>query len=219
MPDDRKVLDGVERLIVDGNNVLHNLRRTASPLPPATLIGRLRAIVPAGVSVIVILDGSPEQGLVSRRVASGVEVRYSGSWTADDVIARMAEREFANTAHGTLVITDDIALSATVRRAGGRTARNSWLLSRLDRQRLSAPSAGRPGPQSAGAVVEGGGHSGAGGRASGQIGAGAGPVKPAPAADAGDNDGPRWEPGRGATRKRGNGKRRPTAGGRGPARG
>lgn len=206
MTDDRKVLDGVERLVVDGTNVLHMLRRTASPLPPATLIGRLRAIVPAGVSVIVILDGSPEHGLVSRRVASGVEVRYSGHWTADDVIVRLAEYEFAASPRGTLVVTDDIALAGTVRRAGARTVRNAWLSDRLDRQRLSAPSAGRPGPQGGGAV------GGLGGGAGAQVGAGRAPTRPAPAADPADGDGPRWEPGRGATRKHGNGKRRPTTG-------
>ncbi len=216
MTDDRKVLEGVERLVVDGTNVLHMLRRTASPLPPATLIGRLRAIVPAGVSVIVILDGSPEHGLASRRVASGVQVRYSGSWTADEVIIRLAEYEFAASPYGTLVVTDDIALAGTVRRAGARTVRNAWLSDRLDRQRLSAPSAGRPGPQAAGA---GGGGAGGGGAGT-QVGAGAAPPRPGPAVDPADGDGPRWEPGRGATRKRGNGKRRPTSGRQGrPAAG
>ena len=206
MTDDRKVLEGVERMVVDGTNVLHMLRRSASPLPPATLIGRLRAIVPAGVSVVVILDGSPEHGLVSRRVAAGVEVRYSGRWTADEVIARLVEHDYAASSQGTLVVTDDIALSSTVRRAGGRTVRNTWLSNRLDRQWLSAPSAGRPGPQGGGS-----GASGSGGPST-QVGAGAGPVRPAPAADSGDADGPRWEPGRGATKKHGNGKRRPSTG-------
>src|ERR1035437_4281629 len=93
MPDDARVLEGVERLIVEGTNVLHALRRTADPLPAAALIGRLRAIVPAGVAVVLVLDGSPEHGLVSRRIAAGVEIRYSGRSTADELIIRLRSEE------------------------------------------------------------------------------------------------------------------------------
>jgi predicted RNA-binding protein with PIN domain len=266
MPDDRRVLEGVERLVVDGTNVLHALQRSTSALPAAALIGRLRSIVPAGVSVILVLDGTPEHGLVSRHIASGVEIRYAGRLTADDVIARLVEYEFAASNAGTLVVTDDIALSNTVRRSGGRTTRNGWLLDRLDRQRLSAPSVGRPSspspagpPPGAGAgrgsgfgagagrgsgfgagagrgsgfgagAGRGSGFSAGAGRGSG-FGAGAGrgsgfgaggrpPARPpsagagsgADAAAEGDAEGPRWSPGRGATRKIGNGRRRPTTG-------
>lgn len=203
MPDDRRVLQGVDRLVVDGTNVLHALRRTPSPLPAAALVGRLRSIVPAGVSVIVVLDGSPEHGLVARHVAAGVEVRYSGRFTADDLIVRLAEHDFAAETAGLLVVTDDNDLAATVRRAGGRTVRNGWLVDRLGRQRLSAPSAGQPAagrppawrppaPSQAGP-----GGSGRSGAASG--------------AEA-DAEGPRWSPGRGATRKVGNAHRRPRSG-------
>jgi hypothetical protein len=215
MPDDRRVLEGVERLVVDGTNLLHSLGRSSAPLPPAALIGRLRAIVPAGVEVVVVLDGSPEHGLVSRRVASGVEVRYSGRSTADDLITHLAEHDFAAAVGGLLVVTDDIALTAAVRRSGGRTVRNGWLIDRLGRQRLSAPSAGRPnmappeaGRGSAGSATGigasptrrgagGGGSSGPGSRDS---------------AGAADSESPRWSPGRGATRKVGNGRRRPGTG-------
>jgi len=210
MPDDRRVLEGITRLVVDGTNVLHALTRSPSPLPAAALIGRLRAIVPPGVAVVVVLDGSPEHGLVSRHVASGVEVRYSGRFTADEVILRLTEHDFAADATGLLVVTDDFELGASVRRVGGRTVRNGWLIDRLGRQRLSAPSSGRPASPSIG-----------------------GPPPPAPAAGAGahgpgaprpdsghsgqsgpdpDSDGPRWSPGRGATRKRGNGRKRPATG-------
>ncbi len=198
MPDDRRVLEGVERLVVDGTNVLHALRRSPAPLPAAALIGRLRAIVPGGVAVVVVLDGSPEQGLVSRRVASGVEVRYSGRLTADEVIARIAD-EMAGQAAGLLVVTDDIELSGTVRRAGGRTVRNGWLIDRLNRQRLSAPATGRPStPPGVGA-----GPTGRAGASSGSSSS---------AATDSDSEAARWSPGRGATRKRGNGKRRPGTG-------
>jgi len=280
VPDDRRVLEGVERLVVDGTNVLHALRRSTTPLPAAALIGRLRAIVPPGVSVIVVLDGSPEHGLASRHVASGVEIRYAGRFTADEVIARLVEYEFAASSPGILVITDDIELTGIVRRSGGRTTRNGWLIDRLDRQRLSAPSIGRPraqrpnkpneppresswpgtqqpsgpsqppsgSPPSIGrpnpprkgagqGAGRGAGRSAAPGDGPG-IGRGAGPgtgpgaghgagpgigrgtgpgaghgAGPGPAPDdATADDRPRWSPGRGATRKRGNGRRKPASG-------
>ncbi|MGA3057475.1 MAG: NYN domain-containing protein [Candidatus Limnocylindrales bacterium] len=205
MPDDRRVLQGVERLVVDGTNVLYALRRSPTPLPAAALIGRLRAIVPPGVSVILVLDGSPEHGLVSRHVASGVEVRYAGRSTADELIARLVEHEFATGGPGTLVVTDDIELSGIVRRWGGRTVRNGWLINRLDRQRLSAPSVGRPSAPSPSIGRPNPPRSGPG-SAAGAAGS------PSSAAADADADGPRWAPGRGATRKRGNPRRRPAAG-------
>ena len=221
MPDDRRVLEGVERLVVDGTNVLHALRRSTSPLPAAALIGRLRSIVPAGVSVILVLDGSPEHGLVSRHVASGVEIRYAGRFTADEIIARLVEYEFAASSEGTLVVTDDIGLSNIVRRAGARTTRNGWLLDRLDRQRLSAPSAGRPStPPPVTPPARGGGTAPAGrsaGRSFGSRPAASSPTSAGSGSGAGaaaeaDAEGPRWSPGRGATRKIGNGRRRPSTG-------
>ena len=216
MPDDRRVLEGVERLVVDGTNVLYALRRSTTPLPAAALIGRLRAIVPPGVSVIVVLDGSPEHGLASRHVASGVEIRYAGRFTADEVIARLVEYEFAASSPGTLVVTDDIELTGIVRRSGGRTTRNGWLIDRLDRQRLSAPSIGRPRAQRPNKPNEppSGSHGPSGPPPSAgrpkppSMGAGPGPAPDDNTAD----DRPRWSPGRGATRKRGNGRRKPASG-------
>ncbi len=182
MPDDRRVLEGAAHLVVDGTNVLYALARSAAhlpaPLPAAALIGRLRAIVPPPVGITVVLDGSPEHGLVSRRIASGVEVRYSGRATADELIGQLVERTPPDQSAAIVVVTDDTELAATVRRAGGRTVRTGWLVNRLGRQRLSAPAPGRPGP---------------------------GRQDPTGAAE--EDDAPRWTPGRGATRKRGNPRR------------
>jgi hypothetical protein len=145
-------------------------------------------MVPPTVAITVVLDGSPEHGLVARHVASGVEVRYSGRSTADELIAHLIQERYRPEASGILVVTDDIELSSTVRRSGGRIVRNAWLIGRLERQRLSAPVSGRPGlvplPESS--------------------------IGQAPARSGGEeSEGPRWSPGRGATRKRGNGHRRP----------
>jgi hypothetical protein len=190
MPDDRRVLEGVSRLIVDGSNFTHFLSRSSTPTPAVALIGRLRSIVPPGVAVMVVLDGSPEYGLVTRQVASGVEVRYAGREPADALISRLADDPSPDRRAGTLVVTDDIELSGLVRRAGGRTVRNAWLADRLGRQRLSAPA---PGGSSSPTPSAGRG-----------AGSSAGP-------DPDDADAPRWSPGRGATRKRGNGRRHPSS--------
>jgi hypothetical protein len=194
VPDDRRVLEGAAHLVVDGTNVLYALAGAPAPVPAAALIGRLRAMVPPSVGITVVLDGSPEHGLVSRRIASGVEVRYSGRISADALIAQLLERT-PQQAAAVVVVTDDAELAATVRRAGGRTARTSWLINRLGRQRLSAPAPGRPNP---------------GGPNPGHSAPTAATSKAGPGAAAGDeeeDEAPRWAPGRGATRKRGNPRR------------
>lgn len=202
MPDDRRVLEGVARMVVDGSNVLHALQRSPAPVPATALVGRLRAMVPAAVAITVVLDGSPEHGLVARHIAAGVEVRYAGRTTADEFIVRLLDTPSRHQPAETLVITDDVELSNAVRRSGARTARTGWLVNKLERQRLSAPSPGRPGlaPPVAPSIGRG--------------------KRPTPASSAGDPgagsatgdedaDALRWKPGRGATRKRGNGRRRP----------
>jgi hypothetical protein len=86
----RDPLDGVDRLLVDANNLLHAMSRRPTPLPAAALIGRLRAVVPAGVDVELVFDGPPEPG--SRgRIASGLRVRYAGSKSADALLVALLD--------------------------------------------------------------------------------------------------------------------------------
>jgi hypothetical protein len=170
-------LAGATHLLVDGTNLLHALARRGGPLPPAAVVGRLRAFVPPGVAVTVVLDGSPAPGGRERRLASGIEVRYSGRRTADALLGDLVAASPA----GRLVVTDDGALAASLRAAGARTARTAWLAERLSHQRLEAPAAGRPKPP---------------------------PGPPAGHPGGADEEtGPRWKPGRGATKKTGNPKR------------
>ncbi len=173
----RSPLEGISRLIVDGTNLLYALARSSEPVPAASLIGRLRSIVPGGVAVVVALDGSPGPGGMTRRVASGVEVRYAGSRPADDLVRDLAAADAATT----LVVTDDRELRTLLARMGVRSAGNPWLLGLLARQRLAAPAAGRP-------------------RSLQQ-------PTPPDAHDGGDNARSPWRPGRGATRKTGNPRR------------
>jgi hypothetical protein len=181
-------LASATRLLIDGTNLLYALARAGGPLPPVAVTGRLRALVPSGVSIILVLDGSPAPGGVDRRLTSGIEVRYAGRRSADLLLADLA----VVAPEGTLVVTDDIALATNMRASGARTARTAWLAGRLARQRLESPSAGRPKPPP-GASQPSTGRRSATGHA----------ITP------GDPDGDvqRWKPGRGATKKTGNPRR------------
>jgi hypothetical protein len=177
----RDPLLGVTRLLVDGTNLLHQLSRGPERQPPAALIGRLRAAVPPEVRIELVFDGPPERGLRGERIAAGLAVRFSGRYSADTILVTLAE-EAGEDAGSILVVTDDRGLAGAVRRRGARTVGAPWLLGRLSRPRLAAPSVGNRRPP---AIAQ--------------------PTPNAveePAAEP-------WSPGRGATRKIGNPKRRP----------
>jgi hypothetical protein len=191
-------LAGIDRLIVDGNNLLHALGRLpdGARLPPAALIGRLRAAVPASVAIEIVFDGPPEPGLRGARIASGVLVRYGGRFSADRAIVGLVEEARTSTgsargADNILVVTDDRELRLAIRDRGAGTARTAWLLARLGRTRPSAPTTG------------------AGLGRGARVGLGRGSPG-APDGDANrdaDADRPGWSPGRGATAKKGNPRR------------
>ena len=83
-------MTGTERLLIDGSNLLHALGRSrGGPAPAATLVGRLRAVIPAAVRIELILDGAPDPGLRGTRIASGLTVRHSGPASADRLIERL----------------------------------------------------------------------------------------------------------------------------------
>lgn len=179
-------LAGASRLIVDGTNLLHAIRRSAEPAPSAAIVGRLRGLVPPAVAIVVVLDGPPDRGLGTSRLASGVTVRHAGREPADALVERLvAERP-----EGTVVVTDDRQLAASVRRAGAESVANAWLVGRLGRARLSAPASGRPLPPAPSPAASGS------------------PAAERAGVGADDDDARRpWQPGRGATRKRGNPRR------------
>ena len=178
----RDPLTNTTRLVVDGTNLLYALSRGAERQPPAALVGRLRAIIPAPVAIELVFDGPPERGLRGERIASGVRVRYSGARSADAVVLSLADDAAAaggaEATAGILVVTDDRDLRNRLRVRGARSAGTSWLIGRLDRGRLAAPATGNRRP---------------------------------PRGDPGDRDDdrPGWRPGRGATTKRGPARRRP----------
>lgn len=184
-------LAGVTRLLVDGNNLLHALSRGQDRLPPAALIGRLRAAVPGETTIELVFDGPPEQGVRGERIAHGVSVRYGGRFSADTVLLTLVDdvAMVAGAPRGggspatdaILVVTDDRDLRFALQRRGARTAGTSWLVTRMERPKLMAPSVGNPRPPRPPSIGQG------------------------PAATEREP----WSPGRGATTKRGNGKRSP----------
>ena len=205
-------LSGTELLLVDASNLVHALARTSGAPPAAALVARIRNLVPATIAIELVFDGPVEPGMGRVRVATGVDVRYSGRQTADEVIVARVGAEAAVggplVTGAILVISDDRGLRDLVRARGARTAGASWLGSRL---------AGSRGPDR--------GTTGARGsrRTSGDVtarrpdrGQATGQGAP-PAASAGrgrdgegddrEADSPRWRGGRGATVKRGNPRR------------
>jgi rRNA-processing protein FCF1 len=179
----RSPLDDTDRLVVDGTNLLYRLGRGAAA-PPAAAIGRLRAVVPAAITVDLVFDGMGHG--VTGRVAQGMHVRYSGRRPADDTILDLAaprpeagRGEPPATAR-VLVVTDDRDLRARLLALGVRSVPLAWLVNRLDMPRLASPASGNR-------------------RAT--LGAGT------PAGTVGgrdeDADRPGWKPGRGATAKSG----------------
>lgn len=197
----RDPLPGVERLLIDGTNLLYRMTRGgAAAQPPAALVGRLRAVIPPTTRIELVLDGAPEHGLAGVRLANGLTVRHSGRYSADSLLDRLVADAIgsggtpdaaARLADALLVVTDDRELGSRILRRGARVVGADWLIGRLQRTRLSAPSVGVRRPP---ATV-----------------AGSRPGMPpggpdAPADD--DLERPGWRPGRGATAKTGNPRRR-----------
>jgi hypothetical protein len=175
----RDPLAGIRTLVVDGSNLAHALAhgQGAGPAPRAAVLGRIRAAIPAEVAIELVFDGPPEPGAVAR-IGRGMTVRYGGRRPADALVIErvLVEAESAPGAVSTLVVTDDGELRRAAAQRGASTARTAGLIARMERGRLSAPSAGNPRP-------------------------------PMPEPELPDRPG--WRPGRGATAKRGNPRRRP----------
>ena len=195
-------LSNTDWLLVDGNNLLHALTTSKHAAPRSALIGRLRGAVPISVAIDVVFDGPSESNLRGERIASGLRVRYSGARTADAVILSLVEEvrlvDGPAATDGVLVVTNDSDLRRRLHGRGARTAGTNWLLGRLDRDPRRKPSAVTRPPRPTKASTR----------------PPAGSTTDADP-DGDDADEPRWEPGRHATVKKGNPRRRPKSGGTG----
>jgi hypothetical protein len=187
----RSPLDGVDRVVIDGSNLLHALG--AGGGPPAAAIGRVRSVIPGPIGIELVFDG-PSQGATGR-IASGMNVRYAGRLTGDQVIVGLIEAMVAGDAARSgrpvgdipvLVVTDDRGLRGHVTRLGARTAGTAWLMGRLEHAGLVAPSTGNRKPP----------HVPAGSPGASADGDAAAERRP-------------WRPGRGATTKHGNARKVP----------
>ena len=186
----RSPLEGTDRLIVDGTNLLYRLGSMARgstgsagvPAPPAAIIGRVRAAIPAAITIDLVFDGIGHG--VKGRVAQGMFVRYAGRRPADDLIldlAASAETDGDPAASARLlVVTNDRDLRARLESRGVRSRPVVWLTNRLDMPRLSSPAAGNRRPPIGAGLLGGPG-----------------------GMEAGDADRRGWRPGRGATTKTG----------------
>jgi hypothetical protein len=188
-------LDEIERLYIDGSNLLHRRGGTPTSGSSRTLLASLRVALPPTLDVVLLLDGQPDPGASSQeRISPGLTVRYAGRVDADSVLVQMVSGQTYREALRTVVVTDDRALGDRVRRAGGRTERLDWL-ERLLHDAMS----GGPRPQAPGGAAAAGprGSSISSGR----------PPSPSRATGPEDMSATPWRPGRGATKKRGNPKR------------
>jgi hypothetical protein len=180
----------IDLLLVDGDNLLHGVRGTRDEGGVAWLLPRLRIWRPLHIHIIVGLDGHQAPGEARRKKATkGIEFYHSGSHSADDMlIGLLRAQPYANRGR-TVVVTLDRGLQDRARRAGGGTRSVDWLMQQVAGP---APTGGgsRPKP-----VI---------------IGQGKPPPQrnddPFRSDEAPDSG---WQPGRGATRKKGNPKRSP----------
>ncbi|MEJ7749344.1 MAG: hypothetical protein WKF56_08565 [Candidatus Limnocylindrales bacterium] len=149
----RDPLNGTDRLLVDGTNLLHAISRRPGAAPHAALIGVLRAIVPANVGIELVFDGTPDPGMRGQRVASGLLVRHGGRRSADELLVSLVDetRQAAGpeATAGLLIVSDDHGLRAALRARGARTAGTDWLIGRMERPRLAGPSIGNKRPPTA----------------------------------------------------------------------
>ena len=171
--------DGIDRLLVDGNNLLHRVSGNVDPGSIRLLLARLSGVIPLTLPTVVMLDGHAASGTDRRqRIRRGLDIHHAGSMTADEALLNLIRDTAPGSRAGLIVVTDDRALTEKARHLGARTKRLDWLEPLLDRPvtQGSGGSIGRKG------------------------------IRP-PTQATPDDDRTPWQPGRGATKKRGNPKR------------
>ena len=170
-------LDGIARLLIDGNNLLHRVSGGVDDGAIRLLLARLTNAMPPTVDTIVMFDGHAAAGTDRRqRVRRGLEIHHAGSLSADEALLNIVRDMAASDRAGVVLVTDDRSLTDKGRHLGARTHRLDWL-----EALLAGPS---PNTATAGIGRKG--------------------IKQPPAAEPERQP---WHPGRGATTKRGNPKR------------
>lgn len=181
--------DDLDLLLIDGDNLLHGVRGSRDEGGVAWLLPRLSGWRPSDLRIVVALDGHPPPGEGSRtRATRGIEFHHAGRRSADDLIIDLLRTLPYAARSRAAVVTRDRGLAARAARVGGLTHSVDWLM-----RQLAAPA--RSGPGGAGRAVA--------------IGQGKPPRgRPDPPRPDGEDE-RGWQPGRGATRKKGNPRRSP----------
>ena len=180
-------LDELDLLLIDGDNLLHDVRGSRDQGGVAWLLPRLRGWRPDHIHIVVALDGHPSPGQPRRaRATRGIEFYHSGSASADDMLVGLLRAQPSAGRSRTAVVTRDRGLQDRARRAGGTTRSVDWLMQQVAGGRRPDGGTGKP------------------------IGIGQGGRPPKrhfepPDPEEAEREG--WSPGRGATRKKGNPKR------------
>jgi hypothetical protein len=127
----RSPFAAIEVLLIDGNNLLHRTAGSAGESALRGLLPRLSAVIPSTVSCIVMLDGfAAPGGGRAERVRPGLEIRHSGSISADDALLNLVRDTQMGRAM-TTVVSDDRALRDKCRSLGANSERLEWLESVL----------------------------------------------------------------------------------------
>ncbi len=181
-------VDDLDVLLVDGDNLLHDVRGSRDEGGVAWLLPRLRGWRPEHLYIIVALDGHPPPSEPRRkRATKGIDFHHSGSRSADDLIIDILRAQPYAGRSRTAVVTQDRGLQERARRAGGATRSVDWLM-----QQVAASA--NPGGANSGKPVG--------------IGQGkAPPQRHSDGRDLGVVERAPWQPGRRATRKKGNPRR------------
>ena len=184
-------VEGLDLLLIDGDNLLHDVRGSRDEGGVAWLLPRLSGWRPDHLRIVVGLDGHAAPGEASRKRATrGIEFHHSGRRSADDMLIDLLMAQPYAGRSRTAVVTQDRGLQARATRSGGVSRSVDWLMG----------------------LVTGHVDAGTRGKTTKPVGIGQGKSPPKPKLDPADPDTATrdsWQPGRGATRKKGNPKRSP----------
>ena len=105
-------LDGISRLLIDGNNLLHRVSGNVDRGSVRLLLARLSGAVPTTLPTVVMLDGHAASGTDRRqRIRRGLDIHHAGSLSADDALINLIRDTSPYDRAGITIVTDDRALT------------------------------------------------------------------------------------------------------------